>query len=338
MIQCNKPVAFASKSLTDAEKRYACFERKLLVNSICNSISNSTIPCVPIWETFPGHHKPLVMILVHKPISKASPRLQHMMLKLQGYQFDIQYRPGMEMIFADTLSRLPSTQNNNPVDLDVRVDIVCFSTEHVDRMARIREASRQDQRTASCTALQRSLSQDSQKTLNMSPNPSNHTVHTGDELSVENGIILKGGKILIPESQQAEILNQLHYGHLGITKTQLRACDMVYWNNMNKDIEMMVQHCPIPQEYQPSQPKETILQHEIPNKSWEVLGTELFRFNNGEFLILADYYTKFQVIRKLPTQHTSIVVISAMKGIFTEYGVPQCNVSDKFAQFSSALF
>ncbi len=135
MIQCNKPVAFASKSLTDAEKRYACIERKLL--AIVFGIQRFHVYLFGRYFRVITDHKPLVMIL-QKPISKASPSLQCMMLKRRGYQFDIEYRPGSEMIFADTFSRLPSAQNNNPVELDVRVDFVRFFTEHVDRT---REAS-----------------------------------------------------------------------------------------------------------------------------------------------------------------------------------------------------
>ncbi len=116
-----------------------------------------------------------------------------MMLKLQGYQFDIEYLPWSE-IFADTLSRLLSTQNNNPVELDVRVDFVCFSTERVER---IREASRQDNILHRLAEI---IITGWPENIKHVPKPIRPYWPYRDELSVENGIILKGGRILIPES------------------------------------------------------------------------------------------------------------------------------------------
>ena len=68
-------------------------------------------------------HKPLVTIC-HKPLHTAPPRLQRILLKIQGYGYQIQYRPGTEMILADALSRFPNPQNNGEIPLDLRVDNV----------------------------------------------------------------------------------------------------------------------------------------------------------------------------------------------------------------------
>ena len=44
-----------------------------------------------------------------------------------------------------------------------------------------------------------------------------------DELSVEDGIILKGGRIVIPTSMQKDILKKIHTPHMGMEKTKLQA-------------------------------------------------------------------------------------------------------------------
>ena len=43
------------------------------------------------------------------------------------------------------------------------------------------------------------------------------------ELSVCNGLLLRGDRIVIPLSLQSEILGKLHCGHQGITKCRERA-------------------------------------------------------------------------------------------------------------------
>ena len=69
-------------------------------------------------------HKPLITIC-NKSIHSTPARLQRMLLRIQAYQFIIVYRPGSTMIVADALSRLPAI-NNNPINLDSRVDIIDF--------------------------------------------------------------------------------------------------------------------------------------------------------------------------------------------------------------------
>ena len=52
-----------------------------------------------------------------------------MLLKIQGYNFEIEYRPGDKIILADILSRLPNPINNDDGDLDVRVDGLALEAE-----------------------------------------------------------------------------------------------------------------------------------------------------------------------------------------------------------------
>ena len=103
LIQNKKPIAYASKSLTHAEKRYACIERELL--AIVFGVQKFHIYLYRRQFKVLTDHKPLVMIL-QKPLTSAPPRLQWMIIKLQGYQMQIEYIPGQEMTLADTLSCL----------------------------------------------------------------------------------------------------------------------------------------------------------------------------------------------------------------------------------------
>ena len=46
----------------------------------------------------------------------------------------------------------------------------------------------------------------------------------------------------------------------------------------------------------PFQTSESLMSHEIPSKAWQIVGTNLFNFNNCEYLIVVDYYSKFPII------------------------------------------
>ena len=44
-----------------------------------------------------------------------------------------------------------------------------------------------------------------------------------EELTIEDGLILEGTRIVIPGKQHQAILKQIHKGHLGLNKCKLRA-------------------------------------------------------------------------------------------------------------------
>ena len=106
----------------------------------------------------------------------------------------------------------------------------------------------------------------------------------------------------------------------------------------NKDIDRLVHTCKVCQEHQPSQTPEPLLQHDIPSKPWSVLGTDLFEFEGHQWLIIADYYTKYPIIKQLPTPSPSSVVVNVTKQIFAEFGIPDRIVSDNGPHFGSEAY
>ena len=63
-------------------------------------------------------HKPLVAIY-EKPLYRATPRLQRMLMKLQQYDLRIVYVPGKEMYISETLSRAFLSDSNDALIDDV---------------------------------------------------------------------------------------------------------------------------------------------------------------------------------------------------------------------------
>ena len=105
LLQEGKPIAFASKSLTDTETRYANIERELLAIVFTCQRFNTYVLGRPF--TVASDHKLLEMIH-QKSLASTPPRLQGMLLQLQQYDVTIRYRPGKEMLLTDALSRCPS--------------------------------------------------------------------------------------------------------------------------------------------------------------------------------------------------------------------------------------
>ena len=103
-----------------------------------------------------------------------------------------------------------------------------------------------------------------------------------------NTMILKDTRILISKSLQPDVLQQLHYAHQGAETCKLRAKGSVFWVNINRDIEEMIKSCAPCQHNQNMNLKGPLIPHEIPQKPWHTLGSDL-----------SDYYSKFPLVRKL---------------------------------------
>ena len=102
LTQSNMPVAYASRSLTSPDTRYAQIEKELLeVVFGCNRFYQYIYGKQIIVES---DHPPLEAIM-KKPLDKSQICLQRMLLNLQSYDVEIKYKPGKELYLADTLSR-----------------------------------------------------------------------------------------------------------------------------------------------------------------------------------------------------------------------------------------
>ena len=62
-----------------------------------------------------------------------------------------------------------------------------------------------------------------------------------DELTVQDGIILRGHRVIIPTSMRREIKEKVHAGHLGINSCIRRAKDMVYWPDVSNKIRQFIE-------------------------------------------------------------------------------------------------
>ncbi|XP_055388193.1 uncharacterized protein LOC129616589 [Condylostylus longicornis] len=95
-------IAYASTTLNDAQKNYSQIEKELLaIYYGCTKFHRYIYGYKTTVET---DHKPLISIF-KKPLSKAPPRLQRILLNLQIYDLKVIYVPGKNMYVADTLSR-----------------------------------------------------------------------------------------------------------------------------------------------------------------------------------------------------------------------------------------
>ena len=136
-------------------------------------------------------------------------------------------------------------------------------------------------------------------------------------------------------------MNELHTGHLGVTKCIKLAKQTMYWTGITSDIEQFIASCQPCLKYAASNKKcpekKNQLGQEIPVTPWTKLGTDIFTLDGVNYLLIVNYTSKFPVVWKL-TSMTGKAVASHFKNIMSEYTWPCTIVSDSGPCYVSKEF
>ena len=155
-------------------------------------------------------------------------------------------------------------------------------------------------------------------------------------LSIKSGLIICGNRIIVPREMRPEMLQYIHEEHQSKERCLLRARNTGFWPKMTYDIQQLKEKCMICQEYGKSQPLIGTTQ-ELPPFSWHKLATDLFYWKRMDFLIVADVFSKYIIVRKLPNS-TSAAVCIELSMIVTELGLPHITRSDNGPCYNSKEF
>ena len=159
-----------------------------------------------------------------------------------------------------------------------------------------------------------------------------------DELSVENQLLFKGDRVVIPSTLQPEILKHLHTGHMGTEKMQLRARSSVFWPGLTNDVKNITKSCEPCQKHAPKQRQEEILVHEpTATKPWSKLASDIFDIKGQSYIVIADYYSRFPYVKQL-SNITSKSTINVFKPLFADHGFCDILVMDNGPSYVSKEF
>ena len=154
---------------------------------------------------------------------------------------------------------------------------------------------------------------------------------------MQDGVLYRGERVVIPTSLRREMKEKVHAGHLGINSCLRRARDLVYWPGTSSEIRQFVEMCSVCSTYHDKQTPEPIHLHDVPSHLWQKVDTDIFTWAGKNYLITVDYYSKFFELNYLPYTALS-TVISKIKHHFARHSIPDMVVSDNRPHFTSAEF
>ncbi len=332
-----KPVAFCSRTLTPAEQRYAMVEKECLALVWTCERFSQYLTGLQSFRLLTDH-KPLVPIIGSKSIDQVPLRCQRLILRLMRFNPEIQHVPGKEQHISDCLSRKPLPATNDLDDLQLEEDVQAHvDAVHAtwpatpDRKCQISRATEED----------RVLIRVKDYISNGWPtHKSSVSAELGayyearGQLSMIDGIITHGNRIVIPASLQQDMLEKLHESHQGLTKCLSNATSSIWWPGMTTQLKAKIEACMKCRETRSAQRKEPLIPSTLPERPWQEVATDLFEKDNKNYIVVVDKYSKWIEIRHLSRTSTTSVV-NRLKEVFTSHGIPELVQSDNGPQFSS---
>ena len=113
-----------------------------------------------------------------------------------------------------------------------------------------------------------------------------------DDSCIIGGLVFKSQRLVIPKKFRSEMIDKIHYTHLGLENCKTRAREILYWPTMNAEIKNVIQNCVPCFRYKRANVKEPMMVREIPDGPWKELGIDVFFHNNSNWLLIVDYFSK----------------------------------------------
>ena len=333
-----KPVAYASRILDHREKQYSTIDKEAL--AIIFGVTKFYQYIYGRKFLLRSDHKPLERILgAQREIPKmAANRLQRWAITLSAFDYELQYVHGKHNIIADPLSRMP-LQTSTPSTsermghkynlLNLRVDDLPMTKSELRNLTLKDAVLKQI-----CSYVERGWPQDRARI----PEHCVTFYEKRESLSFEEGILLWGGRIVVPEVFRKKVLQTLHEGHPGIWAMRALSRFYVWWPKIDDEVEQYVKGCDRCQENRTREPETLLYSWNIPSEPWSRIHVDYAGPFEGKYwLVVIDAYSKWLEIKECQST-TAAVTIKLLREMFCRLGVPKLIVSDNGPQFASLEF
>nr|KYP65719.1 Transposon Ty3-G Gag-Pol polyprotein [Cajanus cajan] len=310
LLQSGHPIAYFSKKLCSKLQVASAYARKMY--AITESIKK--------WRQYLiGHHfriftdqQSLRHMFSQVFQTPEKPDQQKWAAKLQGFSYEILYKPGKQNRVTDALSRVPDT--------DIVEQLKNFFSTHANGLALVRQLS--------------------------------SVTHATPHFTVSHGLVYFKNRLFIPEipSLRSSILHEFHAspmaGHSGVKATLARLAASFAWPTMAKDVKAFVRSCSTCQHNKSvASKKQGLLQPlPIPAKVWNDISMDFLTHLSSSvghtvIWVVVDRLSKYAHFIALPTHfNASSLASQFMIEIVRLHGFPRTIVSNRDKVFLSSFW
>lgn len=334
-------IAFASRSLSDAERKYSIVEKEAL----------ACVWAAEKWRVWlwgrkfllRTDHQALTTLLTTKGNNRAGLRVARWSARLMEFDYEVQYRAGTLNSIADCLSRLPLPATN--MDYTETVESVATILDDIQAVTQADFKAESN----SCPVLTKLRAQ-LQKPWPRKKKVLDHDLQPyyliRDELAILDDCVVRGThRLVVPGSLQKRLIDIAHETHQGIVRTKQRLRELYWWPKMDAQVESLIKDCTTC-----SQNDKSVTTYNaplqpvpLPDAAWEKVSIDIV----GPFesaprdcryaVTLVDYFSKWPEVAFV-AQIDTATIIQFLIATFSREGNPKELVSDNGTQFTSAEF
>jgi hypothetical protein len=336
-------ICYASRALSDVEKRYSQIEREALA---------ITWGCEKYHLYLYG--KPFSVITDHKPLVKmfndpahqSPPRIERWILKLQPYEFTVEYEPG-ENNPADYLSRHPDqtselTRREEKVAEEYINYIFTNAVPKALTPEEVMVATKEDvtlQAVISALTTGKWHIIEPREDIDMDTFNALARIRTDLTTANAGNTLLRGRRIVIPQCLQRRVVNLAHEGHQGIIKTKKLLREKVWFSGIDKLVEERILNCIPCQASTQVKTHEPLQMTNLPEGPWQNISVDFCGpFPSGDYLLVAmDDYSRYPEVEILKST-SSKSTIPKLDKMFSSFGIPKQVKTDNGPPFNSSEF
>lgn len=327
-----KPVMFASSTLSVAEQNYSQTHREAL--AIIYAVKK-------FHKYIYGHkfiiytdHQPLREIFNEKKghLSVAAARMQRWAVHLSMYNYEIKYKSATKVGHADALSRLP-IENSTEIPEEF-LNFLSFGTGKI-KLLKLKDISTETMKDRLLSKVYKGLMNFECK--NSADIETKYYYDRITEFTCNDGCIYYGNRVVIPDSLKFNILKILHDTHIGIVRMKMLARSYVWWRKLDSDIEQFVRGCRICAQTQNFRKVVKESSWNTTSHTYERVHIDFFSIEGLHFLLLVDSYSKWIEVSEMKTT-SATKVIDKLRNWFSVFGIPMQLVSDNGPPFQSGEF
>ena len=283
-------------------------------------------------------HKPIEGVM-NNPRSTPTARLERLCWRLEPYKVRVVYRRGSRNT-ADYLSRHPGqgNQHGGKPWLDTQIEHVCVNAIHTfqDEGLTLDEIRKHTAEDPLMQKLAKAIT--NQKWFYLEENLKPFKI-VNDQLTIKDGIILRGDRLVVPAQLQKKAIKIAHRSHQGIVKTKSLLRETLWFPGIGRQVEDAVANClPCQSATHGGTVHEPLKMSPLPDGPWQEISIDFCGpFPTGEYLLVAvDDYSRFPEVEIMHSTSTQ-TVIPRLDAMFARHGIPVKARTDNGPPFNGEL-
>jgi hypothetical protein len=325
-----RPVFFTSRTLNSSQRKYPQHEKESL--ALIHAVTKFHKYLFGKRFIIYTDNKPIVSLLSQdKSVpTLAKMRLQRWAVILGAYNYELKYRKGTDLFFPDFLSRKPLSDEDLDDTLINLIDQ--FRTCHIPIDIKTMALETQKDK-----ALNEVYNRIMMGWPQYCPNDYVKPYFLKKEhLSVEKDCVMLGERVVVPPSLKKDVLNLLHLGHPGLVKSKLLARTLIWWPNVDQDLELYLKNCEICQAVRNSEPN-TLLSWPESTRRLQRVHLDFAVFKQKYYLVIVDSFSNWIDVIPVTSIDFSTIELALLK-FFSDNGLSEILVTDGGPPFSSQKF